>query len=354
MPAPIPTAASAPSPRPSARPVVSHATSAPDACSVVWDQADDPSVYGTAAPARFWLAVEQNGPWGRNAAVQSHLPRDLGRELERRCAAEGGRLCLIRRPGSHADLHRRPRRCYVGWSGWPGPDGWHPAARPTANAGTRRSTGSPAFLLVADVDDDTDLLRLDLVSAANGDLGGVERSLPGLHQTEPIVLICTNGRRDVCCAIRGRPVAAAGDAARPDRVWECSHTGGHRFSPTGVLLPWGRTLARLDDTTVADVVDAADVGRVPAGLLGGRHDRGWSALSPREQAAESAVRATLGETALSALTATPGPGAAIVVSHRDGRRWTVDLAIVDGDSLQNSCGDLPLTSRTWAPTVREG
>lgn len=318
------------------RQVTSHATSAPDACSVLWDHADNAPVYGTAASARFWLALEQNGPWGRNAAVQSHLPRELGRELEQRCAVAKGRLSLIRRPGAHADLRPAVRRCYVAWSGASG-----------------TAAGPAALLLGAEIVDPADLLRLDLDALAHGDVDKVIRSLPGLHPTAPVLLICTNGRRDVCCAVRGRPVAAAGQRSHPGRVWECSHTGGHRFSPTGVLLPWGRTLARLDDRVVGDVVLAADDGRLPANLLGPRHDRGWSALSPREQAAESAVRSHLGETELEALTTTDGGDAGVLVRDQDGRRWVVDLAVQQGEPLRNSCGAVPLVARTWATTLHE-
>ena len=83
---------------------VTHGRSAPDACSVMWDQAgDDESAYGTSAPARFWVAVEQNGPWGRTPALQSSFPPAVGAELLARLGRAGGRLALIRRPGTHAD-----------------------------------------------------------------------------------------------------------------------------------------------------------------------------------------------------------------------------------------------------------
>ena len=196
----------------------SRGRSAPDACSVEWDAATTESLYGTAAPARFWVIVEQNGPWGRTAATQSYLPADVGDELTLACRAAGGRLGLIRRPGEHADPRTGPRLCYLAWSG-PQP-----------------------FLLVGRVETPEDLLRLPFAALAAGDREAVAAALPQFRPSAPIFLVCTNGRHDVCCAIRGRPVALAGHQRYPGRVWECSHTGGHRFSPTGVLLPWGRTL----------------------------------------------------------------------------------------------------------------
>ena len=316
-----------------------HGVSRPDACSVMWDGAVGSSLYGTAAPARFWVALEQSGPWGRQAATQSHLDPGLGARLERACAAHGGRLSLIRSPGDHPDDARAGRHVLVGWTG---------------------TDAAPGFLLGGVLGSAEQLEALDLEALARGDLGATTASLPVLAPCPPALLVCTNGRRDVCCAVRGRPVAAAGHAAYPGRVWECSHTGGHRFSPTGVLLPWGRTLGRLDDAAVVAALDAADDGRLAPTLLGPWHDRGASALGPREQAAESAVRDLVGDTDPLSLTVTslPGPEVAegavgsVAVRHRDGRRWVVDLTFHTGEAKRNSCADGPVPERSWTTTVR--
>jgi hypothetical protein len=77
--------------------------SKPDACSVIWDNAQA-SALGTAPAARFWVALEQNGPWGRQAATQSHLDplwAGPGPDLPE----AGGRFILIRRPGAHPHGH---------------------------------------------------------------------------------------------------------------------------------------------------------------------------------------------------------------------------------------------------------
>ena len=164
-------------------------------------------------------------------------------------------------------------------------------------------------------------------------------SLPWLAPSDPILLVCTNGRHDVCCAVRGRPVALAGQETHPGRVWECSHTGGHRFSPTGVLLPVGPGAGPAHRGTVADVVDASDDGALPLGLLGPRHDRGDSALPIQAQVGESSVRALIEETDLEALTAPRSPVPSWCdVTHTDGRRWSVALSVVTGEARRNSCG----------------
>ena len=306
-----------------------HATSQPQACSVL-SEAAGASAFGTAAGATFWVALEQNGPWGRQAATGSHLPSELGAALDRSCAERGGRLILIRRPEGHADSPRTSRRrCYVAWA------------------------GAEPFLFAADLRAPQDLLELDLDALARGDLDAVTASLPHFEPSDPVLLVCTNGRRDVCCAVRGRPVAAGDNTAYPGRVWECSHTGGHRYAPTGILLPWGRTLARLDDPAARGLLGAADDGYLLAALLGPRHDRGASGLSPGAQAAESAVRAAIGETDLTAIgEARPtGPGV-VEVSHRDGRAWLVDVERHEGSPRPESCGKAPVPPWTWSTTVR--
>lgn len=322
-----------------------HARPAPDACSVGFDRAAV-SAYGTAARAGFFVALEQAGPWGRDAATQSHLPADLGRTLSAACSERGGRLSLVRRPGRHADApHEGRRAAYLGWAGR---DPW---------------------LLRADLTDPAQLLDVDFDALARGAVDVVRASLPTLAPTAPILLVCTNGRRDVCCAVRGRPVVLEAATTHPDRVWEASHTGGHRYAPTGVLLPHGATLARLDAALAGAVLDAADHGGLPAAVLGPWHDRGRSPLEPAAQAAESHVRQLAGITALDALecerldgAAPPGasdssPDSALAryaVTHRDGRRWEVacERRIPDAaPELAESCGKAAVAVHTWAPRV---
>ncbi|MBV9923283.1 MAG: hypothetical protein JOY78_20875 [Pseudonocardia sp.] len=61
--------------------------------------------------------------------------------------------------------------------------------------------------------------------------------LPGRPVDDPLLLVCTHGRRDRCCALDGRAlVRALVEAGEPD-VWECSHLSGHRFAPTALVLP---------------------------------------------------------------------------------------------------------------------
>jgi len=152
--------------------------------------------------------------------------------------------------------------------------------------------------------------RQDLDPDSAG-IDAIQNILPELEPSPgPVLMICTNSRRDVCCSVRGRPVAIESASQRPGQVWECSHTGGHRLAPTGVLLPHGQTFGRLSSRSAVAAVDAAMRDEVPAELLGATYDRGRSHLSAPGQAAESVVRQQIREPSLLALstTATPRPG----------------------------------------------
>lgn len=63
------------------------------------------------------------------------------------------------------------------------------------------------------------------------------------------IVVCTHGSHDTCCGRFGAPIQRALVALATGlpglRVWRGSHTGGHRFSPTLVDLPDGRSWGRL-------------------------------------------------------------------------------------------------------------
>lgn len=316
-----------------------HAQSKRDACSVIWENAEA-SAFGTASVAIFWIALEQSGPWGREAATQSHLDPAVGMALDRTCREAGGRLSLIRRPGAHSDTRvTRPQRVYI--------------------AG---GLAELPWLLEADIDDPAQLLGLPWASLADGDMEAVQDRMPELDESvSAVLMVCTNSRRDVCCAVRGRPVAIESASQRPGQVWECSHTGGHRFAPTGVLLPHGHTIARLSPVSAVSALDAASRDEIPVELMGPAHDRGRSSLTPPAQAAESVVRQQIGETRLLSLstTAAPGPGQDNAwqcrVSHVDGRTWDVMSVRASGrESRPESCGKTAVPTWQWTCTVTDG
>jgi hypothetical protein len=272
-------------------------------CSSVSRDSDEP-VPGTAATARTWLLLEQPGPWGAKALTSSHLDPDLGRALEAAAQDTGVRIVLIRRPGRHAD-RRMPatRRVYVA-----------------------HTVPGNVWLRTATTSDPARLLDLDFAALGRGDHGTFDTVLGGVpHEGDPLALVCTNGKRDRCCALLGRPLAAELATSGVEGVWEVTHLGGHRFSPTVLVLPYGYAYGRAEAHLLKEVLQRARDGRVVV-----EGCRGRSAWERPGQAAELAVRTGTGEYAAEALGVVRTTGAAphweVTVAHVDGRRWLVEVA----------------------------
>ncbi|MFJ6750318.1 sucrase ferredoxin [Streptomyces sp. NPDC091266] len=288
-------------------------------------------VAGTAATARTWLLIEQTGPWGANALTESHLDPHIGKALE--AAAEGTdvRVALIRRPGRHADCHGAPeRRLFL------------------AHTAPGRS-----WIRTTTFTDPRAALGLDFSALGAGNHGGLWEPYTG----DPLVLVCTNGKRDRCCALLGRPLAAE-LAISGSEAWEVTHIGGHRFSPTLIVLPYGYAYGRASAHLVKDAIEAARDGRITPD-----HCRGRSAWDRPAQAADLAVRELIREDRADALDVvrtdtmrpeTPraddsapsgglhagnSPSWKVFLAHTDGRTWQVTVEQrADGASAPASCG----------------
>ncbi len=188
---------------------------------------------GTAFPAARVLLVEQPGPWGPGGLLESHFDNPSARALIRRAGAAGIRVQAIRR---------------VGRSGRDGPRQWLLADSRDGCSVLRRGTYRA----------EAELLALPL----DGSAGEVD--------PETLYLVCAHSKHDVCCALRGRPVAAALEHARPGRVFECSHLGGDRFAANVLVLPSGLLYGRLLPFAAAEFAAAAEGGQVVPELLRGR------------------------------------------------------------------------------------
>ncbi|MEU6131647.1 sucrase ferredoxin [Saccharopolyspora sp. NPDC047091] len=224
-------------------------------CSFVAEAAGDP-LEGSAPPAQQWFLVEHPGPWGRHAPAGSGIDPAVVDALTTWAGAVGARVLLVRRPG------RRPRR-------------GHRWFRVDSRPG-RESVRGGEFTTDA-----------ELPAAVHA---------PGEPVAGPLTLVCAHGRHDTCCAVRGRPVAAALAASAPGSTWECTHLGGCRFAPAVVLLPHGFALGGLPGPDAVGVVrDYA------AGELDPRWVRGRTSLPPAVQAAQHHARAATGATGVDAL-----------------------------------------------------
>lgn len=216
---------------------------APMRCSALAESLDEPMI-GTLDHRERWLLVEDRGAWGEKAV------RDvLGASLEAAAKERGMRLLLVRRREGDPDAD---------------------AVRRVFLVDTAR-----AAMAVRTI---TDLGELESLLDVPIDAFGAP-----LH--DPILLVCTNGKRDACCALRGRALTAALAADHAERTWECSHLGGHRFAANLVCLPHGIAYGRVGPVDGPRLADAYLAGRVDPALL-----RGRSAWPAPAQVAEAAVR----------------------------------------------------------------
>lgn len=242
-------------------------------------------MWGTASVVRNWLLVQHNGPWGRRALRDARLPPNLGDVLRRRERELGIRVILIRRPDRAA-----PDRisCFAAHTG---PD--------------------RAWL------ERTELERLE--EAAEIDLGplGRGRTLGWAPASGPLFAVCTHGRRDPCCAERGRPLARALGTELPGATWESTHVGGDRFAGNMVAFPHGLYFGRLPPDHAAAVARAYAEGRIDL-----EHYRGRACYPMVVQAAEQILRTSLGLDGVEALRPT--------TVTRDEDRITSVFAAADG------------------------
>ncbi len=229
------------------------------------------AMLGTAFPAGQVLLVEQPGPWGRTGLKESHFDPVVAAALETKVSRHGIRVLAIRKPG------RTPRGAGRRWG--------YADCRP----GRER-------LVWGGYTDDAELLAFDPEAVAAGarpTVGGTA----GQTDAAPAYLVCAHSKHDTCCALRGRPVAAALADQRPGHVWECSHVGGERFAANVLVLPLGMMYGRVLPFAAAEFAAAADEGRVIDALL-----RGRIGLVPVVQAALAFTHAQLAIFEASALT----------------------------------------------------
>ncbi|WP_081866419.1 sucrase ferredoxin [Blastococcus sp. URHD0036] len=255
-------------------------------CSVrAANRGDSPTA--TAAPAQRWVLVEQPGPWGRDALLQSRIDPLVAARLAQRARSEGVRVLLIRRPDARAG-ETGHRWAYV--DGRPGRQGAWWSVR-----------GSDAEIADAPWD------------------GSV-----GERRDELSYLVCSHGGHDACCALRGRPVARGLLEAGAD-VWECSHLGGDRFAANVVVLPLGVYYGRVPGDG-AELLAAHAKDQVALPWL-----RGRAGLPPAVQAAQHHARTELGLLGVDDLPARRATR--VTPAGQPVERWEVALAGADGDVL---------------------
>ncbi len=234
----------------------------PTLCAEASEYVREP-LAGTAAFATTWLFVEERGAWAPEPIDSPGLRAD--RELLEGWLATlpNARLQLIRR-----GRRSGPRQVYI------------------AEPARRRVRG------------------FEVSALADVDLCG------GTEVSEPLFFVCTHGKRDRCCSLRGNALFSTLEAVAGPCVWRTSHLGGHRFAATMLSLPHGYCLGRVEPEEAAAVVRE------------GIHDlaklRGRVSYRQPVQAGEIALRQHLGLRTLDGVEV-------LRYRHKD-RQWTVHFA----------------------------
>lgn len=221
--------------------------------------------------------LEIDGPWGHSAFLNSDrtLAPELGLRIARHVESAGMRPLAIRRPGRDRGDGR--------WR-------W-------AIVDSRVGSESIRWGEVASPEE---VFEIPLDGSS------------GTASDAPVVAVCTHGKHDTCCAVRGRRVIPALTKHYSDVTWECSHLGGDRFAGTMIVFPHGLYYGNVDEADVASIVDAYREGSVDPRFL-----RGRSSVSAEVQVAQHHARIALGTNTLDTLHP--------LSSTQDNELWTVVL-----------------------------
>ena len=136
---------------------------------------------------------------------------------------------------------------------------------------------------------------------------------PEKGEVSPLILICTNGKRDVCCARYGLPLF--NEMRKYDRadVWQSSHMGGHRFAANVISLPYGIYYARIPVSGAGLFVEHCSNGEINLPYY-----RGRTCYTAEQQAAEYLLRQHNGNLAVHDLLLQR-------TSQTDEDRWQVEF-----------------------------
>ncbi|WP_329017787.1 MULTISPECIES: sucrase ferredoxin [unclassified Streptomyces] len=156
---------------------------------------------------------------------------------------------------------------------------------------------------------------------------------PGHLDQPPVVLVCAHGQHDICCAVRGRPVARVLGERWPNLVWECTHVGGDRFAANVVVVPDGVYYGRLDPTSAVEVVEEHLAGRIHP-----EHLRGYTDLAPPQQVAVAALLERFGPAGRHDYTVTG--------TVRDGDDWRIRVEL---HAPRPTAFDIEVHARRTAP-----
>lgn len=171
--------------------------------------------------------------------MESRIPERTALELRKRARAADARIVLIRRGVRLAGARRQ---CYF-------------------------AVTDPHLTRLSAIELDAvdDLLDVDLSPLVDGH--AIDGASP---REEALLLVCTHGRHDACCSIRGNQVSRVACAEPGLDAWECSHIGGDRFAANVVVFPHGIYYGRVAPDEVLRLADAYRRGSISLDHYRGR------------------------------------------------------------------------------------
>lgn len=263
-------------------------------CSQIAQQHHVP-LYGTASEDRAFLLVEYTGEWQAKAIQQNGLPDVLNEWIQSQTETIEGLRPLFIKQGQKSS-----GRVYIAI-----PDFHNP--------------------------------RLYKLSFDNlpRDIGPIVRGETDLPTSdETLLLVCTNGKRDNCCAKFGLPVYH--EFAKEDGMstWQCTHIGGHRYAATAITLPTGVVYGYMSPDSTPAIADSIRNDTIMLDNFRGRAQQSGVA-----NAAEYFVRRATGKVGLAD---TP-----IVSAEQVGEDWEIGFDLGEGRNvvrLQEQVTELILAS----------
>lgn len=282
-------------------------------CADISLKAGEPLI-GTATQTDGYLLVEYNGGWGEKALVESGIPEAVKDRLKGISKISPTvKVLLIRsdRPFRQAGI-----RFFVAATGESDPAvyGFHMAGY-------------------------ENLLDLDIQAILRRD-----PSYQAYRRNEPMILVCTNGRRDACCARLGVPTYSALMSSTQDSaetvVWHTTHIGGHRFAANMIVLPHGLLYGRVGLKEAVDILAA-----YRNGIMVLENLRGRTCYAPPVQVAEQYLRARVGLRGLDELSLRSA-------QETQPGRWEVQFAAREGVQTFNVGVRVEVSERTVFDSCR--
>jgi len=242
----------------------------------------------TATRGDLWFLLEYTGRWGKKAFEESTIPEKVKAHL----SEVDARILMIRKSGTHK---RKTLRFFIG-----------------------QTTPQNPRLYHFELTSYQDILEIDLAEYTGHKSGD-----PARLRAEPLFLVCSNGKRDQCCARYGTEIYRAMAEIDQEAVWLSSHIGGHNKAPVTLFFPHGVNYGNTTPDTIQPLVKAYQQGQI-----GLEHYRGRVCFDEPAQAAEHLWREQTGGLDL--------PGLQVNSTEQQGENlWRVSLSRADGTDPQN-------------------